>query len=321
MNTKNKEQSEGYRIGAVSRLTGISTDNLRVWERRYQTVTPARTASGDRYYSSGDVVRLKLIKRLVDSGDSISSIAALDEDELKKRLSRNQPVPTAATGQACNVVVVGESLATAMLADRESLDQITVTQTFRNTASLEAQTDKIEADVLVIEQPTLHVDQAIQINDWINRFGVHTVIVVYRFAARDALNRLPATKCIVLRAPVRPSTIQSQCVRRAAGQPQPLADIEDLADIISGAIPERQFDDDTLARLADTSTTIKCECPLHLSELISSLSAFETYSTECESRNARDAALHNYLNDTASRARFMLETALKKVIEVDNIKL
>jgi len=32
-------------------------------------------------------------------------------------------------------------------------------------------------------------------------------------------------------------------------------------------------------------------------------------------------ALHNYLNETVSRARFMLETALKKVIEVDNIKL
>ena len=321
MNTKNKENTEGYRIGAVSRLTGVSTDNLRVWERRYQTVTPARTDSGDRYYSSEDVARLKLMKKLVDSGDSISSIAALDEDELKKRLMQNQPEPAPATGQPCKVVVVGESLAAAMLAERESLEQITITQSFRNMAGLEAQSDEIEADFLVIEQPTLHVDHAIQINDWINRYGVNTVIVVYRFAARDALNRLPAAKCIVLRAPVRPSTIQSQCVRRAAAQPAPLADIEDLANIMTSAIPERQFDDETLARLADTSTTIQCECPLHLSELISSLSAFETYSSECESRNARDAALHNYLNDTASRARFMLEMALKKVIEVDNIEL
>ena len=64
MGTKNKKKSEGYRIGAVSRLTGISTDNLRVWERRYQTVTPARTDSGDRYYSSEDISRLKLIKML-----------------------------------------------------------------------------------------------------------------------------------------------------------------------------------------------------------------------------------------------------------------
>ena len=321
MNAKNKEKSEGYRIGAVSRLTGISTDNLRVWERRYQTVTPARTASGDRYYSSEDVARLKLIKRLVDSGDSISSIAALDEDELIKRLSMGQPALSPPPDQPCNVVVVGESLATAMLGERESLDHITITQTFSNSANLEAHTDKIEADVLVIEQPTLHADHAIRINDWINRFGVHTVIVVYRFAARDALNRLPASKCIVLRAPVRPATIQSQCIRRTAGQPKVTADIEEMAATISGAIPERQFDDEMLARLADASTTVKCECPQHLSELISSLGAFETYSSECESRNARDAALHHYLNEVASRARFMLETALNKVIEVDNIKL
>ncbi len=321
MNTKNNEKSEGYRIGAVSRLTGISADNLRVWERRYQTVTPARTDNGDRYYSPEDVSRLKLIKRLVDSGDSISTIARLDEDKLQQRLSVNQPPQAPAPEQPCSVVVIGESLVTSMLAERESLTQIVLTHTFRNTASFQAQADKIEADVLVIEQPTLHVDNAIQINDWINQLRVHTAIVVYRFAARDALNRLPAAKCITLRGPVIPSTIQSQCVRRVAIQPKPFADIKELTDVMNGVVPERQFDDKTLARLADISTTVKCECPLHLSELISSLSAFETYSSECESRNVRDAALHNYLNDTASRARFMLETALKKVIEVDNIKL
>ena len=321
MSTKSKEKSEGYRIGAVARLTGISADNLRVWERRYQAVTPARTDSGDRYYSPEDVSRLKLIKRLLDSGDSISSVATLAEDKLQQRLSVNQPEFTSAPEQPCHVVVIGESLGTAMLAEKESLTQITLTQIFTNTASFLAQSDKIEADELVIEQPALHVDNAIQINDWINQLRVHTAIVVYRFAARDALNRLPAAKCIILRAPVRPSTIQSQCIRRASVQSKAFADIDELTDVITGVVPERQFDNESLARLAGITTTVKCECPRHLSELISSLSAFETYSSECESRNARDAALHNYLNETTSRARFMLETALKKVIEVDNIKL
>lgn len=321
MNTKNNEKSAGYRIGAVSRLTGISTDNLRVWERRYQTVVPARTESGDRYYSSNDVSRLKLIKKLVDLGDSISAIAALDQDELQKRLSLNRPDPTPAPEQPCKVVIIGESLVTSMLAERDALTQISITQTFKNMASFQALSDKIDADVLVIEQPTLHVDNVIQINDWMNRSGVLTAIVVYRFAARDALNRLPSAKCITLRAPVQPSTIQSQCVRRAAIEPKPFADIEELTAVMTGPIPERQFDDETLARLADITTTVKCECPLHLSELISSVNAFESYSSECESRNARDAVLHSYLNETASRARFLLETALRKVIEVDNIKL
>lgn len=321
MKMKNKEKSEGYRIGAVSRLTGISTDSLRVWERRYQTVTPARTESGDRYYSPEDVSRLKIMKRLVDTGDSISAIATLGEHELQKRLSANQPEPAATPEQPCSLIVIGESLAASMLAQQDILTQVTLTQTFNNTASFQARPDSINADVLVIEQPTLHVDNAIQINDWINQLRVHTAIVVYRFAARDALNRLPAAKCVTLRAPVSPATIQNQCVRRAVTQPKSFADFEELTDVINSTVPARQFDDETLARLADVSTTVKCECPLHLSELISSLSAFETYSNECESRNARDAALHSYLNETASRARYMIETALNKVIEVDNIKL
>ena len=32
----------GYRIGAVAKLTGISTDTIRAWERRYGVVEPNR---------------------------------------------------------------------------------------------------------------------------------------------------------------------------------------------------------------------------------------------------------------------------------------
>ena len=42
--------TKGFRIGAVARLTGISPDTLRVWERRYQVTEPQRSASGTRLY-------------------------------------------------------------------------------------------------------------------------------------------------------------------------------------------------------------------------------------------------------------------------------
>ena len=76
-----------------------------------------------------------------------------------------------------------------------------------------------------------------------------------------------------------------------------------------------------LGRLAGLSTTIKCECPQHLAELITSLSAFEKYSNECESRSIKDAELHAYLSGTASQARHMFENALSLVIEAENIEL
>ena len=39
-----------YRIGAVSHLTGVAPDMLRVWERRYGAVVPMRAEKGSRLY-------------------------------------------------------------------------------------------------------------------------------------------------------------------------------------------------------------------------------------------------------------------------------
>ena len=47
MSTANTESQGAYRIGAVARLTGISPDTLRIWERRYDVmVTDKRLLSG-----------------------------------------------------------------------------------------------------------------------------------------------------------------------------------------------------------------------------------------------------------------------------------
>ncbi len=86
-------------------------------------------------------------------------------------------------------------------------------------------------------------------------------------------------------------------------------------------IRERRYNDETLARLAGQSSTIKCECPQHLAELITSLGVFEKYSNECESRSIKDAELHANLGSTASQARHMFENALSLVIEAENIEL
>jgi len=93
MNNPGARQTDPtYRIGAVSRLTGIAPDTLRVWERRYGAVVPMRSEKGSRLYSQDDVGRLALIKRLVDSGDAISRVANLDKDELAER-AQGTPLP------------------------------------------------------------------------------------------------------------------------------------------------------------------------------------------------------------------------------------
>ncbi|NJN64575.1 MAG: MerR family transcriptional regulator, partial [Acidobacteria bacterium] len=77
-----------YRIGAVARLTGISTDTIRAWERRYNLISPTRTDSGLRVYSLDDIERLLLVKKLKDRGESVGDVARLPLEDLERRLDR-----------------------------------------------------------------------------------------------------------------------------------------------------------------------------------------------------------------------------------------
>lgn len=82
------EQSVGkYRVGMVARMTGLSTHALRVWEKRYAAVVPGRTDAGGRLYSDSDVARLRVLRRLVEAGHSIGSIAGLSDQDLQKMAS------------------------------------------------------------------------------------------------------------------------------------------------------------------------------------------------------------------------------------------
>ena len=82
-----------YRSGAVARLTGIPVETLRVWERRYKVVGPRQSATGQRQYAPEEVTRLSVIKRLVDAGYAIGSIAALDLEQLQSMLQQASRAP------------------------------------------------------------------------------------------------------------------------------------------------------------------------------------------------------------------------------------
>ncbi len=76
-----------YPIKAVSRLTSISVDTLRAWERRHQVVAPERDERG-RLYSESDIERLRLLREASERGHAIGRVAALTTDELRGLLSR-----------------------------------------------------------------------------------------------------------------------------------------------------------------------------------------------------------------------------------------
>jgi hypothetical protein len=73
--------------------------------------------------------------------------------------------------------------------------------------------------------------------------------------------------------------------------------------------------------MAEISTSVLCECPRHVADLISMLNSFETYSQDCLSKSGEDARLHAYLTAVSGSARAMFEQALERVAAHENIDL
>lgn len=72
-----------YRVGMVSKMSGLSTHTIRMWEKRYAAVLPKRTEAGGRLYTDADVERLRLLHTLVESGHSIGGIGKLPDVDLR----------------------------------------------------------------------------------------------------------------------------------------------------------------------------------------------------------------------------------------------
>jgi methylmalonyl-CoA mutase cobalamin-binding subunit/DNA-binding transcriptional MerR regulator len=57
---------------------------IRVWEKRYGAVTPARTDTNRRLYSDAEIERLRLLARATEVGHKIGIIAKLEMEDLRR---------------------------------------------------------------------------------------------------------------------------------------------------------------------------------------------------------------------------------------------
>lgn len=92
MNVRFNNLPDMLSIAAVERDTGIAKDTLRVWERRYNFPMPLRDKNDDRVYPADQIEKLRILKRLLDSGFRPGRIVPLPIEALKELISRsNQP--------------------------------------------------------------------------------------------------------------------------------------------------------------------------------------------------------------------------------------
>jgi DNA-binding transcriptional MerR regulator len=80
------EETSGYlRIGELSRRSGVSTELLRAWERRYGLLRPTRSEGGFRLYSPQDERRVAVMRDHLEGGLSAAQAARMTLDEAERR--------------------------------------------------------------------------------------------------------------------------------------------------------------------------------------------------------------------------------------------
>lgn len=103
MKAKPPEADQRHPIAVAAERTQLSQDVLRVWERRYRAVEPARGPGGQRLYSDADIARLRLLHAVTSAGRNISRVAGLttpalvklSEEDARARVERSAGAPPA----------------------------------------------------------------------------------------------------------------------------------------------------------------------------------------------------------------------------------
>jgi DNA-binding transcriptional MerR regulator len=310
------------RSGAAARLAGVPVATLRVWERRYAVVAAPKTATGQRLYSGHDVQRLRLIKQLTERGHAIGTIAVLALPALEAltagELTASAPLPAAAPARrAC---VVGRAAAQKLQAAG-----VMPLRVWPDLDEAEAQAQGPAAggavEVLLVQVNSLQPLAASRVRALAQRLQAAAVVVLYAFGAEAVAETLRAAGATVRR---EPATGRELAALLGAAPTAPTALTAHAAAPLPPALPAvepRIYSDEALAALAELPSSVACECPRHMAEIVMQLAGFERYSAECLARSPADAALHRHLAQVAGAARSLFERAVERLVAEEGLVL
>jgi len=76
-----------YSIKDLEKLSGIKAHTIRIWEQRYDIITPGRTKTNIRYYTEQDLKLILNIALLNRNGIKISKIAEMKQEEILEKVA------------------------------------------------------------------------------------------------------------------------------------------------------------------------------------------------------------------------------------------
>lgn len=75
-----------YSIKDLEQLSGIKAHTLRIWEQRYNLLSPKRTDTNIRFYDDDDLKLILNVALLNDNGYKISKIVSMDSAEMREEV-------------------------------------------------------------------------------------------------------------------------------------------------------------------------------------------------------------------------------------------
>ena len=304
-----------YGIGTVARLTGLKSDTLRVWERRYGLGASYKSPTGRRQYTQSDLDHLQLVAALVKQGVRIGEIAASDRKTLEVLLEQQGPTSAsrAVPPSKSRAVFLGADLCKWLDAHQGCISGVSALLARMSVDEAVATLGADQsADLLVVHCPSLTLQQIKGVEAIADRLGVRRTIVLYQFANEQWLAELERQGHSALQYPVEPSRLAFE-IGRTQVEKETSEGIGNLSDLMPAK--PRMFNDAELRAAAEEKIVIDCECPRHLSDLIRSLNEFETYSSACSVENWKDAAIHASIYAYTCQARHLMEKALQSALE------
>ncbi|HRI53141.1 MAG TPA: hypothetical protein PLW65_23465 [Pseudomonadota bacterium] len=255
---------------------------------------------------------------------------------------------------------VSSQIRTANVDRPRELENVQVVWSGTSGDELRRRGKALRPQVLVVEMALLGEGPAVrhELDELLASTEAELALVLYTFTRREHVQQLNSTRSRALKAPISLATLRlnmlsllvKDALRTNAAEPEPrspsaapaaqpvrpesempepparknpaaLAPVDSSAEPLPGASQPRLFSQAQLGRLQEIKSAVRCECPSHLSELVTSLAAFEEYSRSCENRDVEDAKLHAHLYRQTSRARRVMEEALLALCQYEKIEL
>lgn len=210
------------------------------------------------------------------------------------------------------LALLGDTYPTQLRVNPRALGDLEVVWTGTTREAFLAEVPPLRPHVLALD----FVDLGQVLEGWIPELleasGAQHALVSYRLTNHPLLRALTSPRIRFIQGPVPLSVLRTH-VQTA---------LEELRRGTPVRVPRPpRFTQAQLAQLLEIATALKCECPNHLSQLISGLQAFEEYSRTCENKDEKDRRVHAVLYRQTALAREAMEDGLAALLEAENIRL